>query len=147
MQLLAALHVRWDCQSRCAPESLVQTNSVAQFARGRDAGAIILTWQQTQTLMADQTELTWHQQSSPDSSMYVAVAEAEGPNKTLTWFTVYWSFEPSLSVYFFPSSVQFVTIRDHIVYLQPFAARYGWRQALIWVGPCGPQHPSVGWWV
>ncbi len=147
VQLPAALHVGCDCRLRCAHKSVMQTNSIPQFARGRDAGAVILTWQQTQTLMANQNEVTLQPHSPPKSGMYVAIAEAEGPNNTFTWFKVYWSIELFLSVCFFPSSVQFITIRNHTVYLQPFAARYGWRQALIWVGPCGPQHPSVGWWV
>ena len=97
--------------------------------------------------MANWTELTLHQQSSPKPSMYVTIAKAEGPNKTLTKSKVYWSVELVLSVSFFPSLVQFITIRNHIVFLQPFATRYGWQQALILVGPFGPQHPSVGWWV
>ncbi len=42
-QLLAALHVGCDCRLRCTYHSVMQTNFVAQFARGRDADAIILT--------------------------------------------------------------------------------------------------------
>jgi len=53
VQLPAALHVGCDRHTRCAPKSLTQTSSIAQFARGRDADASISVQQQAQALMAN----------------------------------------------------------------------------------------------